>query len=200
MVGARGRMEPGQGDQQSRLGQHNDSGEAPEMLLAWIAAAAAVILLLLVAAVLAMQEQVLVADVEPQIVITSNIPTATPAPGQAVQSPTLDPTTLPAATAATSGSLCETPPGWVEYRIRWGDSLSGLASKHGLSVRALKEANCLQRNTIFAGSTLWVPSGTGTAGAPGIRPAVSGSPTDDTALPRATPTRTQSQATGTPGP
>jgi LysM repeat protein len=193
-------MEPEQGDQQSRLGQQNDSGEAPEMFLGWITAAAAVILLLLVAAVLATQEQVLVADVEPRNVIQTNSPTVTPVPAQAVQSPTLEPTVLPAATGATSASLCETPPGWLEYRIKWGDSLSGLASKHGLSVKVLKEANCLQRNTIFAGSALWVPSGTGTAGTLGTTPVVSGSPTDVTALPPSTPTRTQAQATGTPVP
>ncbi|MFC2029780.1 LysM peptidoglycan-binding domain-containing protein [Chloroflexota bacterium] len=147
-----------------------------------------------------MQEQVLVADVEPQIVITSGSPTLAPAPGQAVQSPTLEPTISPAATAATSDSLCETPPGWVEYRIKWGDSLSGLASKHGLGVKALKDANCLERNTIFAGSVLWVPSGTGTPITPGTTPAVSGSPTDYTALPPSTPTGTQAEATSTPAP
>lgn len=203
-MGRRGGMESDERDQQYSLGWQDDRVEAPELFLTWMVAAAAVILLLLVAAVLAVQEQVLVAKVQPQIVVTSPSPTVTVTPEQTLQTPSPELPVSPAASSATA-SLCDIPAGWVEYRIRWGDSLSGLASKHSVSLKDLKEANCLERNTIFAGSTLWMPSGTVTPGPPTAAPGVTESPTEDSSAPTTTvesgiPTRRAPLATGTSNP
>ncbi len=197
-------MESDERNKQSDPGWQGDRVEAPELFLTWMVAAAAVILLLLVAAVLAVQEQVLVARVQPQIVVTSPSPTVTVTPEHPLQTPSPESPVSPAASSATA-SLCDIPASWVEYRIRWGDSLSGLASKYSVSVNDLKEANCLERNTIFAGSTLWVPSGTVTPGLPTAAPGVTESPTDDSSAPTTTvesgtPTRRAPQATGTSNP
>jgi LysM repeat protein len=189
-VDPRGGMESNQGDQRSNLGWQDDGAEAPELFLTWMVAAAAVILLLLVAAVLAVQEQALVAEVQPRTAVTSPSPTVTTTPNQTLQAPSPVPTVSPVSSSAPA-SLCDLPPGWVEYRIRWGDSLSGLASKYNLSVQDLKDANCLERNTIFAGSSLWVPSGTG-APATG---AVTSAPL--TAVPGATESATEASSAPT---
>jgi len=210
-MGRRGGMESDERDKQNSLGWQGDRVEAPELFLTWMVAAAAVILLLLVAAVLAVQEQVLVAKVQPQIVVTSPSPTVTVTPEQTQQTPSPALPVSPAASSATA-SLCDIPAGWVEYRIRWGDSLSGLASEYSVSVKDLKEANCLERNTIFAGSSLWVPSGTSTPATrtvtpepPTAAPGVTESPTEDgstptTTIESGTPTRRAPLATGTSNP
>jgi membrane-bound lytic murein transglycosylase D len=45
-----------------------------------------------------------------------------------------------------------------EYRIRRGDSLLGIARRHGVSVEAIKDANSLSGSRIIAGKTLRIPS------------------------------------------
>lgn len=47
------------------------------------------------------------------------------------------------------------------YRIRWGDTLSGIAARHGTSVSALMRANpsIKNKNLIYAGRTLSIPGG-----------------------------------------
>lgn len=47
------------------------------------------------------------------------------------------------------------------YRIRWGDTLSGIASRHGTSVSALMKANpqIKNKNLIYAGRSLNLPGG-----------------------------------------
>jgi LysM repeat protein len=47
------------------------------------------------------------------------------------------------------------------YRIRWGDTLSGIASRHGTSVSALMKANpsIKDKNLIYAGRSLNIPGG-----------------------------------------
>jgi membrane-bound lytic murein transglycosylase D len=45
-----------------------------------------------------------------------------------------------------------------EYRIRRGDSLLGIARRHGVTVDAIKEANSLRGSRIIAGKTLKIPS------------------------------------------
>jgi LysM repeat protein len=214
VAGSNGGMDSEKEDRRTGPGWQEDPVETLELLLSWILAAGVVVLFLLVAGVLAVQEQGLVAEVHPAIIVTSPSALATPTVAQTVQTPTPEQTKLPSAASpspASSGSACDIPPGWVEYRIKWGDSLSGLASEHGLSVKALKEANCLERNTIFAGSTLWVPSGTGEAGtgaatvaSPRSTPTVAESRTElatpgTGAVELTTPTRVPPMATSTPG-
>src|SRR5690606_27389567 len=45
-----------------------------------------------------------------------------------------------------------------EYRIRRGDSLLGIARRHGVTVDAIKEENALRGNRIIAGKTLRIPT------------------------------------------
>lgn len=45
-----------------------------------------------------------------------------------------------------------------EYRIRRGDSLLGIARRHGVTVQAIKDANSLTGNRIIAGRTLKIPA------------------------------------------
>lgn len=47
------------------------------------------------------------------------------------------------------------------YRIRWGDTLSGIAARHGTSVSALMRANpqIKNANLIYAGKQLTIPGG-----------------------------------------
>jgi len=47
------------------------------------------------------------------------------------------------------------------YRIRWGDTLSGIASRYGTSVSALMRANpqIKNKNLIYAGKSLTIPGG-----------------------------------------
>ncbi|MBI4567485.1 MAG: L,D-transpeptidase family protein [Planctomycetes bacterium] len=49
--------------------------------------------------------------------------------------------------------------GGEKYTVKYGDSLSVIAKKHGTSVEALKEANGLKSDMIRAGQTLRVASG-----------------------------------------
>ncbi|WP_243385554.1 muramidase family protein [Bacillus kexueae] len=47
----------------------------------------------------------------------------------------------------------------TEYTVQPGDSLSGIAKKYGTTVTAIKGANNLSSDTIYAGQTLQIPSG-----------------------------------------
>jgi LysM repeat protein len=49
------------------------------------------------------------------------------------------------------------PSGWVAYLIQRGDTLSSIARRAGTTVTALKQANCLTSDRVYAGATLWVP-------------------------------------------
>lgn len=53
--------------------------------------------------------------------------------------------------------VCIRPPGWLEYIVRRGDTLYGLARALGVSVDELKRVNCLASNSIVAGTILWLP-------------------------------------------
>jgi membrane-bound lytic murein transglycosylase D len=44
------------------------------------------------------------------------------------------------------------------YRIRRGDSLLGIARRHGVTVDAIRQANSLRGSRIIAGKTLKIPS------------------------------------------
>lgn len=50
---------------------------------------------------------------------------------------------------------------WQQYRVRPGDTLSGVAGRHQVSVRTLKEVNRLRSNTLRIGQTLTIPSASG---------------------------------------
>ncbi len=90
-------------------------------------------------------------------------------PGQRLQ--------LPGGSAVKAGSPSGSTKtaGWSDrYTIRSGDTLSVIASRYGVSVSELRQANGLKSSRIFPGNTLLVPpSGT-------VSTSVGGSPTSTT--------------------
>ncbi len=52
------------------------------------------------------------------------------------------------------------------YRVAWGDTLTSIGQRFGVSVTALKQANRMTSNTVYVGQTLLIPG----AGQPPARP------------------------------
>ncbi len=84
-------------------------------------------------------------------------------------SPNLMPDTilyLPASTvtpltdnlASPTATECVVPPGWIFYQVQRGDTLTRISGLYGISVWQLKQANCLETNTIITGQYLRVPN------------------------------------------
>lgn len=129
------------------------------------------------------------------------VPPASPTP------PPPTPTLRPTRTAVACGA----PPGWVQYRVRPGDTLFGLGIRLGVPQGAIRSANCsLQGRTgLIAGELLWVPfiplaptlPPTWTRTSP--PPTFTATPLPPTLAPTRTsppPTRTSPPSTNTPPP
>lgn len=95
-------------------------------------------------------------------------PTATPSPSVTIiSSATSIPTTTPSSTleipteeAALTIQICELsmPEGWVEYRVRVGDTLSSIATQSGTTTEILTSVNCIENaRLIVVGQVLFVP-------------------------------------------
>lgn len=67
-------------------------------------------------------------------------PSATPSPSRTA---TTTRTPQPSATATSAECLPAAPAGWVQYRVRAGDTLSGLAAQTGVTISQLIAVNCL---------------------------------------------------------
>lgn len=52
---------------------------------------------------------------------------------------------------------CYPPPGWPIYIVQWGDTLSRLAVRYGVSIEQLMRYNCLTSTLIYQGQRLYVP-------------------------------------------
>lgn len=82
----------------------------------------------------------------------SATPTPPPTPGSNIASPTFTPApatavpTTPRPTAAL-----------VRYRVRAGDTLSEIAQKYNVTVRAIQQTNGLKNETIYEGEELVIP-------------------------------------------
>ncbi len=51
------------------------------------------------------------------------------------------------------------PPGWVQYRVRSGDTLYGLGRALNVSYLLLKQVNCIaDPNRLITGTLIWVPN------------------------------------------
>ncbi len=73
-------------------------------------------------------------------------------------------------TGASSTSTAPSHGSWSgSYTVRSGDTLSGIAARHGVSVSALRHANDLSSSRIYPGNTLRIP-GSATVSAPSDRP------------------------------
>lgn len=128
------------------------------------------------------------------IVLTPSSGTLTPSPAPDRPAPevvTVSPTiTLPPVATATTvpaapaTAQCGAPPGWVQYRVRPGDTLYALSLATGTSVAAIQNANCMGSDTVLAvGRALYLPS------LPAVPATLTPQPTD-TSLPTAPPTET----------
>jgi LysM repeat protein len=62
--------------------------------------------------------------------------------------------------ATSSGAAGQTSSGGT-YTVRRGDTLSGIAMRHSTTVAAIKQANGLRSNVIYAGQRLTIPGATG---------------------------------------
>ncbi len=106
-------------------------------------------LLVLAAASLALLEGN--AQIIPQI-STPALPTYQTKP--AISSPLQD-TPIPA--PLTSTPACPYPVGWVSYTILGGDTLQSLAQSSGTTPETLYVNNCLESQSLVAGSRLYLP-------------------------------------------
>ncbi|UCG23476.1 MAG: LysM peptidoglycan-binding domain-containing protein [Chloroflexota bacterium] len=84
---------------------------------------------------------------------------------------------------------CGPPIWWARYMVSRGETLYSLARRHGTTVFAIKQANCLENTTIYAGRFLLLPP---PIAVPTVLPTATGTPS-------ATPTAT-STATRPPSP
>ncbi|UCH59390.1 MAG: LysM peptidoglycan-binding domain-containing protein [Anaerolineales bacterium] len=65
----------------------------------------------------------------------------TPAPGEPTF--TASPTPLPTSTPTLQAiSLCSPPNGWVQVEVQPGDTIASIAQAYGVSIEALRQANC----------------------------------------------------------
>ena len=52
---------------------------------------------------------------------------------------------------------CGPPWGWVQYRVAPGDTMFALALRHGTTLFAIMQANCLNNSALIAGRMLFLP-------------------------------------------
>ncbi len=114
----------------------------------------------------------------PAATLTAEVPVFTSPLVTPTKSTVRTPTSTPASGA--TAALCRKPEGWVTYTVQRGDTLAQLAAACRTTVKRLKDANCLRDETVYAGTTLWLP----------FRP-----PSSPTATRR--PTRTPTDASAT---
>ncbi len=107
--------------------------------------------------------------------------------GDVVYLPAAPPTLAPAIVA------CGPPAGWVYYTVKAGDNLFRLSLRYGVTIYALRRANCLSGISITLGQNIFVP--------PVTLPTETASVTESpTALPSPVPSVPPSSPTPTPQP
>lgn len=90
---------------------------------------------------------------------------------------------------------CGPPPTWRVIRVSPGDTLYRLAVRYGTTVAALRQANCLQSDTLYVGQPLFVPPTIVVSPTPTSSPTATASPTVSPTVsltPSATPSSTPS--------
>jgi len=81
---------------------------------------------------------------------------ATPKPGEPTFTPS--PPQPPTETPTAPASKCTNrPPNWEPYDVLPGENLDEIAQEFGTSLEALRQANCLDSDSLVAGSELYVP-------------------------------------------
>lgn len=76
--------------------------------------------------------------------------------------------------AYNDGGATLDAPEMTPYSVVPGDTLSGIARRHGVTVADLREANALTSDTIRVGDTLMIPSASLSGGSGGLAPVASG--------------------------
>ena len=93
--------------------------------------------------------------VAPTLTSTSAV-IPTQLPGELTFTPR--PTALPTATpVAPTPANCSIPPGWISITIQPDDTLQSLAAAFGATDADLQTGNCLQTQSLLAGTFLFVP-------------------------------------------
>jgi LysM repeat protein len=87
---------------------------------------------------------------------------------------------IPTGSASPPAARSSPPSGSCTHRIAWGDTLSRIASRYGVTVASLMSANGLTATRIIAGRTLRVCGGSGSPPAPAAPRPVSKRPTGTT--------------------
>lgn len=95
----------------------------------------------------------------PTLTATSTqLPSATPTqPTNTPIQPTRTPIVLPSQTSGVPACPPALPAGWIEYQVRSGDTLSGLAVATGITLQELMEVNCLEDARLAVGQLLFLP-------------------------------------------
>jgi LysM repeat protein len=89
------------------------------------------------------------------VTIIITLPPASPVPSE--NEAELATATAVAEDAATAVACGRIPPGWVAYRVRFGDTLMILARQTGATVAEIMTANCLSDTVIYSGTRLYLP-------------------------------------------
>ena len=91
-------------------------------------------------------------------------------PGQKIKVPAPKPSAAPAIEAANGD--------FISYKVKSGDTLSGLSSRYGVSVSEIRNANNLRTSRINVGQTLRIPKKQGANNPQGNAPANGGQPSN----------------------
>jgi len=103
------------------------------------------------------------ASVRPGLVRPTNWPTNEPWPPDMGTTPTVASSPVPTTSPSTATTTLPAPsPGpteaqYIEYVVRYGDTLYSIARRYGTTVEAIKTANGLNSNVIQAGQRLRIP-------------------------------------------
>lgn len=66
-------------------------------------------------------------------------------------------TQTPTPTMVNTLAVCPPPENWQPYSIQIGDSLESLSSLYGISEEEIKQANCLEIDSLIPGSFIYLP-------------------------------------------
>lgn len=106
-------------------------------------------------------------------------------PGQELDLPSAGGTSTPSTSPATSGGTAAGPSGSTHV-VKWGDTLSGIAARHGVSLRSLLDANGMTLTSLIVpGRELAIPGGVTTNGS-----SVTSTPAEPVAGPAPAPAAT----------
>jgi LysM repeat protein len=105
------------------------------------------------------------------------LPPITQKPGEPTYTPSPVPSNTPVPVIPTVAAKCTPLPGWVIYTTQVGDTLETLAQEYHTTPAELRQVNCMEFDTLYANTTLYVPN---------LPPTNTSTPTH-TALPTDTP-------------